>query len=75
MEPLPPSPTFDPELDPPRRVAGPDRPQPIPPEFQRLMANPFLALVWLIVLLGVLRFALKQRNLNLCGASSWAWVW
>jgi hypothetical protein len=68
VEPRRQSPTHDPELDPPRPAAGAtatDWPPPYCEDFQRLVTNPFLALVGLIVLLGVLRQALEMKSLPL----------
>jgi hypothetical protein len=67
VDPLPPPPTYDPDLDPPRGVRVPYRPPPIPQEFQRLVANPFLAVFWLVVLFGFLRLALDLRSLPMVG--------
>ncbi|MDR3632701.1 MAG: hypothetical protein P4L84_02635 [Isosphaeraceae bacterium] len=61
----PPLVPHDPDLDPPpgRRVR---RPPPgailVPQEYQRLVANPFLALALLIAWLGAMRLALLARN-------------
>jgi hypothetical protein len=68
VEPLAPSSTHDPELDPPRhRPAGPRRPPFLPQEYQRLVANPFLALLGLIIWFAVFWEALESRNLPLTG--------
>jgi hypothetical protein len=69
VEPLPLPPTHDPDLDPPR--GGHQRP-PVPPalrpqEYQRLVANPFLALFGLIVIIQVFRLGLELRNLGVAG--------
>jgi hypothetical protein len=71
VEPLaPPSPTYDPDLDPPRfhppGTSG-GRPPLIPQEYQRLVANPFLAMLGLIVWFAAFRQALAARNLLLVG--------
>jgi hypothetical protein len=44
-----PTSTYDPDLDPPRRRPGVGRPPLLPQEYQRLVANPFLAMFGLIV--------------------------
>jgi hypothetical protein len=57
-------PTHDPDLDPPeRRPAAANRPPPVPQEYQRLVANPFLALCWLAFLVAWLRQALRLKSL------------
>lgn len=68
MEPSAPSPTHDPELDPPRRrPSGPERPPFIPQEYQRLVANPFLAIVGLTAWFAAIRRAFAVRNLTMFG--------
>ena len=68
VEPRQHPPTHDPDLDPPRPAAGANgRPPLSREEFQRLVANPFLAVFWLIVLFGVLRQALAIKSLVLVG--------
>ena len=70
MEPLAPSSTHDPDLDPPRqRPTGPERPPFLPQEYQRLVANPFLALLGLIAGFAAVTKALESRNLPLVGLS------
>jgi hypothetical protein len=66
VESLRPPPTHDPELDPPPRrptTPGPARPPFSPQEYQRLVANPFLAVLGLIVWVVAMRQALALRNL------------
>jgi hypothetical protein len=63
------SPTHDPDLDPPRGVPATYRRPPLPQEYQRLVANPFLALFWLIVLSGVFRNAVDLKSLPLLGVA------
>jgi hypothetical protein len=66
VDPLPPSPIHDPDLDPPRGLrTGLPRTPPFPQEFQRLIANPFLALFWLVLLFTILRQALSVKSLPL----------
>ena len=68
MEPRLHTPTYDPDLDPPRPTAGANGGPPLYlEEFQRLVANPFLAVFWLIVLFGLLREALAIKSLPLVG--------
>jgi hypothetical protein len=58
------SPPHDPEFDPPRRPGPrPSRPPFLPQEYQRLVANPFLALVGLIAWVAAFRWALIRRSL------------
>jgi hypothetical protein len=61
------SPIHDPDLDPPRRVQAAYRPPPLPQEFQRLVANPFLALFWLVIVFAILQQALELKSLPLLG--------
>jgi len=71
VEPRPHPPTHDPDLDPPRPTARANgRPPLYFEEFQRLVANPFLAVFWLIVLFGVLREALAIKSLALVGVAA-----
>jgi hypothetical protein len=66
VEPRAPSSSHDPDLDPPRRrPSDPGRPPFLPQEYQRLVANPFLAVFGLIVGLGVFWKALELRELPL----------
>ncbi len=51
----------DPELDPPRRPSLHLR-DPLPEEYQRLVANPFLAVLGLIAWSQMLRLAYDARN-------------
>jgi hypothetical protein len=70
VEPSSPSPTHDRELDlgpPAARPSGNDWPPWVPQQYQRLVANPFLALLGLIVWFAALRWALTARNLWLVG--------
>jgi hypothetical protein len=69
VDPLPPSSTHDPDLDPPRGAPATYRPPPLPQEFQRLVANPFLALFWLIILFPIFRQALEWKSLPLLGVA------
>jgi hypothetical protein len=62
VEPVAPPPTHDPDLDPPHRAASDGRPPFLPQEYQRLVANPFLALVGLIAWFAAIRWALASRN-------------
>ena len=65
----------DPELDPPPQ--RPARPLPahtvlVPQEYQRLVANPFLALALLVAWFAAMRVAIGARNIVaalVCGAS------
>ena len=71
MEPRPNPPTHDPDLDPPRPAARANgRPPLYLEEFQRLVANPFLAVFWLIVLFGIVREALATKSLPLLGLAA-----
>lgn len=71
VEPRPQPPTHDPDLDPPWPAAGANgRPPLYFEEFQRLVANPFLAIFWLIVLFGILREALAIKSLPLVGLAT-----
>jgi hypothetical protein len=71
MEPRQQPPPHDPDLDPPRRATGASGDPPLHvEEFQRLVANPFLALFWLIVLCGLVREALAEKNLGLVGIAA-----
>jgi hypothetical protein len=55
---------FDPDLDPPpRRTANPDRESIV--EFQRLVVNPFLAVLVFIVIVAVFRTSLAKRTSSL----------
>jgi hypothetical protein len=55
---------FDPDLDPPpRRTASPDRESIV--EFQRLVVNPFLAVLVFIVIVALFRTALVKRSWSL----------
>ena len=53
----------DPEFDPPRSP-GPGPPHLLPQDYQRLVGNPFLAVLGLILWSGALRLALHARNLR-----------
>jgi hypothetical protein len=71
VEPRPHPPTHDPDLDPPRPAAGAAGQTPLYlEEFQRLVANPFLAVFWLIALFGLLREALAMKSLPLVGVAA-----
>jgi hypothetical protein len=68
VQPLSPFPIHDPDLDPPQgRAASSRRPPAFPQEFQRLIANPFLALCWVVILFAVLRQAVHAKSLPLAG--------
>jgi hypothetical protein len=66
VDPFPRSPTHDPDLDSPRQMAVLEPEPPLlPQEFQRLIANPFLALFGLVIWFQAFRYALWLRNLML----------
>jgi hypothetical protein len=61
-----PTTTYDPDLDPPRpraRIGSGGWPPRLPQEYQRLVANPFLALLGLIVWFAVMEQALRARSI------------
>jgi hypothetical protein len=61
-----PASTYDRDLDPPRpRLSWAHRPPPIPQQYQRLVANPFLGLFGLIAWFSTMRYALLARSLPL----------
>jgi hypothetical protein len=60
----------DPDLDPPsRRNPGNGQPPHLPQEYQRLVANPFLALFGLVVWFAACWEAMASRNLILLGVA------
>jgi hypothetical protein len=61
VEPVPSTRDHDPDLDPPRRPRVQLR-DPLPEEYQRLVANPFLALLGLIVWFWAIVRAYQLRN-------------
>jgi hypothetical protein len=61
VEPVPRARDHDPELDPPRRPSLHLR-DPLPEEYQRLVANPFLAVLGLIAWSQALRYAYNVRD-------------